>query len=303
MSVAGSSSMSSADRLIVIAGMSRGGTSLLWNIVQSHPQVIDTYYELNEIFGGKTDIRPAEKSCIELEALCGLPLPAVRRLTRTRLVRFARLSFEQDEFNREKRPGLRYSASEFPSLRICTKLVSSWETDPLRKLLRRNDALKYLPLLRRTYAQVAVIFLVRNGLAVADGWGRRGAPVQTAASWYRHYVGCYEDYVSANPGQALIVRFEDILEDPFRLAARIYAEIGLETAPAQDLRIAVKPTIHANLAVANTTRKTKRWIDRHNWRDYIDVGINEAQIARMHPQQRQQFVSVTDDVMRKYGYL
>lgn len=292
-----------SERLYVIAGMSRGGTNLLWNVVQSHPAVIDSYFELNEIFGRKTAIGFADKVKVELEALCGIRQAAVRQLIVERLAHFARKSFDEDTFNREKRPGVRYQSGEFPSLTVCTKLVSSWETDPLRKVLRRNDALKYLPLLERTFGEVRTVFLVRNGLAVAEGWRRRGAPIIDAAHWYRRYVLRYEAYVAQHPGKAMIVRFEDLLADPFEVAGRVYRALDLDGPPPETLRIAIKPTIRANRDVVNTTQKTKLWVTRQNWREHIDATINDAQIAAMSAGDCERFVEINRDLMARYGYV
>lgn len=291
------------NQLIVIAGMSRGGTNLLWNIVQSHPDVIDSYYELNEIFGGKTGIGLLDKARIELEALGHIPCYGVARTARRRLHHYAALSFHQDRFNREKFPGVDYREQDLESLTICTKLVSAWEVDPMRKLLKRNDALKYLPLLRRGFPQMKVIFLVRNGLAVAEGWGRRGASIETAIKWYRRYVQFYENYVASNPRQAMIVRFDTILSDPFAAAETIFENLGLAPTRLDHLRIAVKPTIRSNTHVENRTQKNKIWLSPDNWREYLDDSIDQAQIEKLQDDARRLFIDENAEVMKRYGQL
>lgn len=291
------------DTLIIIAGMSRGGTNLLWNIVQSHPAVIDSYYELNEIFGRKTSIGLFEKIRIELEALWGIPTPSVCGLVKERLSQFAQKSLREDRFNCEKFPGVYYDPAESESLTVCTKLVSAWETDPLRKLFKRNDALKYIPLLERAFSKVKVVFLIRNGLAVAEGWGRRGAAIRTAAWWYGFYVAHYEEYVRKNPDRSMIVRFEDLLTDPFSTAEHIWHRLKLPEIPLAHLRIAIKPTVRTNHNVVNTTEKNKIWINRENWRDYMDVGINEAQLSKISQKDQELFVNMNRGIMARYSYI
>ena len=283
--------------------MSRGGTNLLWNIVQSHPDVIDSYYELNEIFGGKTDIGLLDKARIELAALGRIPLPGVSRLIRQRLEYYAETSFRQDPFNREKYRDVAYAEQDLASLSICTKLVSAWEVDPVRKLLKRNDALKYLPLLKRAYPQVKVLFLVRNGLAVAEGWGRRGATIDNAAGWYRRYVEFYENYVASHPRQAMIVRFDTILADPFALAETVFDFLGLAPTRLDHLRIAVKPTIRSNTSVENTTRKNKIWLSPNDWRDHLDGSIDQAQIGQLGDDAKRCFIEKNADLMQRYDQI
>lgn len=295
--------MDLSDTLIVIAGMSRGGTNLLWNIVQSHPDVIDSYYELNEILARKTGIGWLEKLGVEIEALSGMHVPGLCGLVENRLERFSKKSFQEDQFNREKRPGVTYDEGDFDSLIVCTKLVSAWEVDPLRKLLKRNDALKYIPILKRTFPEVKIVFLVRNGLAIAEGWGRRGADIQTAARWYAQYINSYEKHVEKYPGDSMIVRFEDLLNDPFESATQLFHRLSLSNDPLDHLRIAIKPTIRSNHDIVNATRKNKIWIDRENWRNYLDISINEAQIERISVEDRRKFVSANLEIMERYGYL
>jgi len=283
--------------------MSRGGTNLLWNIVQSHPSIIDSYYELNEIFGGKTGIAFFDKARIELESIGHIPCVGVKQVVKRRLQHYAARSFHQDRFNREKYPGEDYQEQEFAALTICTKLVSAWEVDPLRKLLKRNDALKYLSVLRRVFPDVKVIFLVRNGLAVAEGWGRRGASIDTAASWYGRYVKFYEDYVDRYPGQSMIVRFEDMLSDPFAVSKNVYKMLGLDETSLDSLRIAIKPTINTNRKIENTTEKNKIWVSKKNWREYLDDSIDQSQIDRLGSDEKKRFVEANADIMKRYGQL
>lgn len=289
--------------LIVVAGMSRGGTNLLWNIIQSHPAIIDSYYELNEILGKKSNISIYDKILIEIEVLSGISIPLSREILSSRISAFSKFSFENDIYNREKSPDVPYKDAELQSLRVCTKLVSAWESNWLRKILRRNDALKYIPVLEKTYSKLHIFFLVRNGLAVAEGWGRRGADIETAARWYRKYVLSYERYVALNPTRATIIRFEDLLADPFKSAADISDFLGLARDKDAPLRIAIKPTIRSNQDVINTTEKKKVWIARDNFKEYLDTGINDAQIAKLGPAKRSVFIERNRDLLERYRYL
>lgn len=289
------------DRIVTVAGMSRGGTNLLWNVLQSHPSLIDSYYELNEIFGRKTGVSLLGKLGIELEALSHISLPGMSRYVRRRLQRFARFSFENDPYNRWKTPEECYNAPEFATLTICTKLVSAWEVDLGRQLLRRNDALKYLPILERAYNDQYVIFLARDGLAMLEGWTRRGAPVGVAARWYQRYASFYVSYVRRHR-KAMLVRFEDLLQTPFQTSEKIYTHLGLRPTKLTSLRIALKPTVRSQRGVSDQTCKPKRWITSHNVDDYIDKRINEAQIARLSAQQQAGFLAIAASAMEELGY-
>lgn len=290
-------------RLIIIAGMSRGGTNLLWNIVQSHPEVFDSYYEVNEIFGRKCNISILDKLRIEFNALANVCLIDTRNLISSKIKYFAKYGFDKDRYNRQKTPSSLYDDQEFSDLTIATKLVSAWETDVVRKVLKRNDALKYLPQLNQSYPTSKVLFLIRNGLAVAEGWGRRGADIKTAANWYRKYVLFYEQYVKNNPTRATIVRFEDLLEDPFVCALKVFDFLSLPSDSEMALRIAIKPTIRSNHGVVNTTEKSKVWINKDNFREFLDVGINEAQIDKLDKDKKNLFIELNRDLLERYRYI
>jgi len=283
--------------------MSRGGTNLLWNIIQSHPAVIDSYYELNEIFGAKTQITLLEKARIEAPSLIkGIPLNN-SNLIQDRIKKYAWYSFKRDPYNNYKTPDTLYQDAEFSDLVIATKLVSSWETDYLRKILKRNDALKYIPQIEKTYPSMKVVFLVRNGLAVAEGWGRRGASIEAAAHWYRKYLLFYQSYVNANPNRAMIIRFEDLLIDPFLSASKVYDFLSLSSESDMALRIAIKPTIRSNHEIINTTEKSKVWISKYNFKEFLDVGINEAQINKLANYRKNFFIDANRDLLERYRYI
>jgi hypothetical protein len=45
------------EKVIVINGISRGGTNILWNMVQSHPVVCGAMYETDQLFAPWTKDR------------------------------------------------------------------------------------------------------------------------------------------------------------------------------------------------------------------------------------------------------
>jgi len=289
-------------KLILVAGMARGGTNILWNIVQSHPDVIDSYYELNEIYGmSKTGISLSEKIAVELSALYGLHTKNVEKLTIKRLAQFAKYSFENDKYNRYKFSDELYKKNDFDNLTICTKLVSSWEKDFFRKFFRRNDALKYISVLKKSIPNVQIVFLIRNGLAMAESWKRRGSNIQKAAKWYRQYVQFYEEYCLNNPVTSILLKFEDITKDPFSVSEIIYKKLGLSPAKLDKLRIALKPTIK-NQSIINTTKKDKVWIDRENYKNILDDDVNNAQMNNLSQDEIDFFIKYNKDILEKYSY-
>ena len=292
----------SIQKVILVAGMARGGTNILWNIVQSHPDVIDSYYELNEIYGmSKTDISFSEKIAVELSALYGMHTQNVEKLTVERLTRFAKYSFKNDKYNKYKFSNELYEKKDFDNLTICTKLVSSWEKDFFKEVFRRNDALKYIGILKKSIPNVQIVFLIRNGLAMAESWKRRGANIQIAAKWYRQYVQFYEEYCLTNPDTSILLKFEDITKDPFSVSEVMYKKLGLSPIKLDKLRIALKPTIK-DQSIINTTKKDKVWIDRENYKNVLVGDVNNTQINNLSQDEIDYFIKHNKDILGKYSY-
>jgi len=290
-------------KLILVVGMARGGTNILWNIIQSHPDVIDTYYELNEIYGmSKTDISLSEKIAVELSALYGLHTKSIESLTINRLTKFAKYSFDTDVYNKYKFSDELYKKDDFDDLTICTKLVSSWEKDFFREIFRRNDALKYINILKKSIPNIQIIFLIRNGLAMAESWKRRGANIKIAAKWYRKYVLFYEEYCENNSETSMLLRFEDITKDPFSVSEKIYTKLELSRIKLDKLRIALKSTIK-DQTIINTTKKEKVWIDKENYQNTLDSDVNDAQINNLSEEEINYFINYNKDILEKYNYL
>lgn len=291
------------NNLILIAGMARGGINILWNIIQSHPDVIDTYYELNEIYGmSKTNISLSQKIAVELSALYGINIFNTGKLTVDRLRKFAKYSFENDEYNQYKFSNELYKKEDFNNLIICTKLVSSWEKDFFRELFKRNDALKYVNILKESIPNVQIVFLIRNGLAIAESWKRRGANINIAAKWYKEYVEFYEAYCKKNPNTSILLRFEDIIQNPFTVSEIVYAKLGLLPIKLDKIRIALKPTIK-DQSIINTTKKNKLWIDKDNYQNILDNNVNNIQINNLSKEEIDYFINYNKDILEKYSYL
>ena len=75
------------EKLIQVVGLCRGGTNIVWNIIQSHPEIIGTGYELNEIIGKRSGISFVEKSLLEFSALSGRNNLSANKILKNRIER------------------------------------------------------------------------------------------------------------------------------------------------------------------------------------------------------------------------
>ena len=209
-------------KAIVINGYSRGGTNLLWNILQSHPQVCSPIYETGELFFDHIypfNLLEASKA----KKIASSPITAKigKRYLRKQfdLMKLKNLT---NENNNTKCDGVKYSRREIEESIICFKGVDS--------------DVELNGLLESIYADVAHIVLVRNGYAVCNGWKRRGVNPREAGRKYRNF---YSKMSASNRRTKIfiLIKFEDILEDPFHVANGLFSDLELDPVTLPKLRL------------------------------------------------------------------
>jgi len=92
-----------------------------------------------------------------------------------------------------------------------------------------------LPFLKRVWPNMLFIHCVRDGRDVAASvltrpWGPK--TWSEAGSWWRDQVSPGLDFASTNPGQVVVLRYEDVLAEPTSALDRVLSELGLDGAAA-----------------------------------------------------------------------
>ncbi len=285
-------------RLVLVSGFSRGGTNVVWNLICSHPAILSTGVELNEIMGRATSIPMRSKIWVELFAISRFSAPknAVAFLC-DRIISTAE-RYAREGWGRWKSLETLYSDTEVRSLPICTKSVSSWSPGPLFSLLQRNCPLKYNPLLLKGFGGVKTIYVLRDGEALCNGWMRRGCTPENAGYWYARIVRKMIADYKHRPDDVCFVHFKDVLKDPMEVGQRLRSFVELPLVKLANYHLKAKPVLRENGA-----RETQRgaaqemiWIPASELTEFIVPGVDDIQSAMLSSTQREDFVRASGDV-------
>ena len=210
---------------VVVNALSRGGSNILWNILQSHPRLCSPIRETGElIFDEITPFNLLSPAAAKRFAASGVVRVLGRRYLRRVFDEWKLRNF-QCANNGTKSEGVPYRREEIENSILCFKGVDS--DVELNSLL---DAL---------YDNVAYIALVRNGYAVCNGWMRRGVSAEDAG---RKYASIVRRMLAQRESSDtfVLVKFEDMIRDPFGTAEHLFRVLELEPTALPKLRLKAK---------------------------------------------------------------
>jgi hypothetical protein len=156
---------------------------------------------------------------------------------------------------------------------------------------------------RKIYPDAVFFALVRNGLAVCEGRGRRGSSVEKSAEVFNRVAGEMLDCSERLPNYHL-VRFEDLVRDPAGVLREVYARAQLDVAAVPKIRFESTPTIGGDgqHRVAKGSDHEVFWYRVDEMHEHMQADIDERQITRMTPGDRDLFLSLAGDTMKRLGY-
>lgn len=285
--------------LFLISGFSRGGTNLIWNLICSHPGVLSTGLELNEVFGpSRTNIPMFWKVMIESYAIPGISVPKIVATYGGKRVLEAADSHAKESWGRWKAPGVTYTNSEITRLPVCTKSVNSWARDRVFGLLKRNIALKYNRLLIRSFGTVKTIYLIRDAEAVCNGWMRRGCDPYEAGKWYRYIAEIMLSDYERRPKDILFLKFQDVLMDPLSISCKAYRFLGLDALELSAFHLKLKKVLRKDGVheVLKGTEGEMIWIPRSEIEGFFDSKVDARQRGMLSGADRHAFQQGLGDI-------
>lgn len=253
-------------KVIVVSGFSRGGTNILWNIMQSHPQICSAIHETGTIFRKKEPLQFSR--FISLLNKTGLiNLSVSRRIIDLRLHRIKMNNYKHSE-NKYVYEGQTYSRKQVSESAICFKSV--------------DFDIDHTPLLLKLYPNLYFIALTRNGYAVFNGHMRRGEAPEKAARLYREIAEKIKIY-SETLSNFKLIRFEDVLQSPFKIAEELFTFTDVFPVQLGKLRLKSKKIIsekgeHATLW---GRENQKYWMGQDEIDQFLDPNVNKRQIAQL----------------------
>lgn len=228
---------------IIVNGFNRGGTNLLQFFLLSHPAVCTVGAELHEVFYGRST-QPVKKW---LDRAAYLPVLAVARqhvflnrcyderrglpLPMLRYIDFLLYRRKLGSvMNRSKAENVAYSRAEVEASRLLCKCT--------------NGVCFASEILSTMYPDATFVALVRNGLALCEGYVRRGWTAEAFGDVYERVCQKMLDD-SRNIDNYAIVRFDEMVADPPAFIRRVYGHVGLDLGAVPKFRMRAKQSMDA----------------------------------------------------------
>jgi hypothetical protein len=279
-------------KVIVVNGISRGGTNILWNMIQSHPAVCGAMYETSRLFA------PFMAHRLRFVADFTLMQPALRvpplmnvagRLIDNRLYNF-KLKNHGDVYNGFSSEGEPYSLDEVRNSAVCLKSI--------------NRTIYATPLFFRIYGpNVYFVSIFRDGYGICESWVRRGIPPEKTGRQYRQYVETMLKYADRYD-HYMAVKFEDILDRPFEVLEGVFRFAELEPPTVESFRLKSKAVLTEDGKHEAPYGKldVKYWLDRETIHEFLVGDIAAIQKKALAPDIIQAFEREAMPALKRLGY-
>lgn len=261
---------------------------MVWNILQSHPQVCAPKQETGRLLHkARLNDLVWRYMLIDFAAnpLVAKPLGswADQRLFKNKM---KILSHEDDRY---KYKDMVYSEEEVRNSVLCIKSV--------------NEDVGLADFFAQIYDDCYFVGVVRNGYAVCDSWIRRGRSPEKAGWYYRTYVERmindsqrYKNYK--------IIKFEDTLSMPFLIASQLYEFAQLTPTKLDKLRLESKKVFNANGEHQAKFGKVRRkyWFSEDTIFEMLDPNISRIQADNLSVKDKQKFEEHARSVLDYFNY-
>jgi len=275
---------------VFLNGMKRGGTNIVWNLLQSHPELVSPVLETGQIIFpgwlqkgriGRLGKRVARRRVVRGNRMC-------LRYADHRLYegKIASLTHQDNRYRNEQEP---YTVDEIENARVVSKSV--------------GEDIFLTPAFLAAYPGSRSISVVRNGYAVCEGWLRRGIPVGKAAKAYDREMSELRRQ-QADTARNLVVKFEDCVEDPFSELDRMCDFLDLDAGRVGKLRIKAKKVVGGDGShdVRFAEEGEKVWVGRNETDRYLDPAVTRYQMSRLSPEQIDLIRRTAGGIMAHFGY-
>jgi hypothetical protein len=288
---------------IFVIGFQRGGTNILTNLLGSHPDTRFLGRETHMVFYGKRrePVLKWFRRLIYLPLLLG---------ARGHVFRPASLS----ERRRLPRPLMRYA-----DLLLYRESMASLSDTPeasgnsgrLRARERRllgknvNGMVFVTPIFREMYPDATFIALVRNGLALCEGYTRRGMPAAVFGEIYQKVSQRMLEDAARLPNYH-IVRFEHLISNPLGVMQDVYRHASLDVSAVGKYRLQAKQSTQRDgrrtYAFGGQQDREVRWFDPSEIGGCFRQDVDTSQIALLGERERSEFLRVAGGAMERLGY-
>ncbi len=288
---------------VFINGFSRGGTNILLNLIASHPQVVLLNCETHELFYGRgrdSILIKAAKRALHSPILFAARQPLFkhslleeRNRVPSFIFKYIDLMMSLNKMKAMPRDNPNYRdglTGQFGSRLLCKNI---------------NGTVFLKDLFDQMYANAKFVGLIRNGLALCEGFIRRG---WDAAEFGRLYRKVSEKMISdqASSENYRVIQFEKLISDPENTIKSLYDFLELDLPAIKKFRLQSKPSMGTDGKRAQTfgsTFKEIRWFTLDEIKSQFRTDVNENQIRRLKETDKELFLKQTENAMRFFGYI
>ena len=286
-------------------GFKYGGTNLIMNLLASHPDVCWLSGETQQVFNGKRHRKdkwirrsfylPVRMSSGGHVLHMTRDIDTSRRLSRF-IMPYVDLLFYLDKIttrnNEYKYENVRYSWEEIRKCRFLAKNVNG--------LVLASDSFSEM------YSDAVFIALVRNGLALCEGYVRRGWSAEDTGRMYETVCqNMLQD--SRNIPNYHIVRFEEMVSDPLNFMNKIYSFAGLDGSKVEKVRLQAKRSMNKDgtrsYTFGGSTDRETHWFSLEELGSNVRNDVNSNQIERLSTENKDLFLKQAHNSMKLMSYL
>ncbi|MCO6457702.1 MAG: sulfotransferase [Pirellulaceae bacterium] len=279
-------------KVIVLNGFSRGGTNIVWNILQSHPQVCGPLLETGELLY-RRQFRFLPRRLVRKLLSHG---PFLRSPLAAPVLSGIDRLFYDWKLKNHGHPefGTRYDGQPYQFQQVADAVLCLKSTD---------SDLELTDCFRRMYPEAYFVGLIRDGYALCNGRVRRGRKASETGEQYRWLCERMLEY-SRTLDRYLLIRFEDVVANPFAVARRLYEFCELDPVALPKLRLKSKRVLGADRSHATRFGELNRhyWFDRRSIGQLLDAAIDQRQHAALDPRDRQEFEDAARPILEYFGY-
>ena len=158
-------------------------------------------------------------------------------------------------------------------------------------------------LFHEMYPDARFFGLVRNGLAICEGYVRRGATPEMFGNLY-NVVGEKMLEVSEKIPHYHILRYEDMVADPVTFLRKVYPLADLNIDEVPKFRVLTRPITDKDgkRVLMKGEFRQVLWYPLNELKASIRSDINENQIRQLGAENKARFLSVAGKTMEKLGY-
>jgi hypothetical protein len=292
---------------IFVNGLSRGGTTILTNLLASHPAIC-LVGETHHVFKG-TSITDSPwgvlRKCLCYDAPIILrqqqdffsprliqprtPLSSWAKRRVDAILYREKLRSDHPLLNGFKDAENRYTHEEIHTARLLAKNIDG--------MIFANDAWAEM------YPDASFFGLVRNGLAICEGHMRRGRSATAIGRRYQILVDKMLDDSRRLPRYS-VIRFESLLAAPRETLRRVCEHVGLRSEEITQIRMQTRRVMDAdgNHRLCGNHEWDVVWLRPDELVPYFQRDVDRNQIRRLTPADRDAFLREAGRAMEQLGY-